>query len=345
MTVLHEEKETDRSRMEAAQPNAVPRAPGFRRMFAEHRLTLGVFFAIESYPGDIPRMLDQISLAKRAEEAGVAALWVRDVPLRDPSFGDVGQIYDPWVWMGYVLGQTESIALATGAIVLPLRHPLHVAKAAASIDNLSGGRLVLGLASGDRPIEFPAFRLDVNARGDCFRESLLILGSVLGHSIPRIVSSLGVLEGAELLPKPLHGRIPIAITGSSQQSLDWIAAHADAWITYPRPLRSQHLVSQQWREAVGQAAGNGFKPFAQSLYIDLLEDPHAPATPMHLGYRLGRVALVEHLEALRSIGVNHVALNLKYGSRPAVDVIDELGSEIIPHFPAHADQKELRQAS
>ena len=45
-------------------------------------------------------MRDQVALAQRAERAGFAALWFRDVPLRDPSFGDVGQVFDPWVYLG-----------------------------------------------------------------------------------------------------------------------------------------------------------------------------------------------------------------------------------------------------
>jgi hypothetical protein len=50
----------------------------------------------------------------------IAALWMRDVPLRDPTFGEVGQIFDPWVWRGHVTAHTSTIALATGAIVLPI---------------------------------------------------------------------------------------------------------------------------------------------------------------------------------------------------------------------------------
>ena len=57
-------------------------------------------------------MQNQVQLARQAEDAGFAALWVRDVPLRDPSFGDVGQIFDPWVYLGYITGQTTQIALA-----------------------------------------------------------------------------------------------------------------------------------------------------------------------------------------------------------------------------------------
>ena len=134
--------------------NSVP-SLGFQRMFAKEQLTVGVFFPIEAYKGSIPRMQNQVILARRAEDLGFAALWFRDVPLYDPSFGDVGQIFDPWVYLGYIVAHTQTIALATGSIIFSLRHPLHLAKAAASVDQLSNGRLVMGVASGDRPVEFP----------------------------------------------------------------------------------------------------------------------------------------------------------------------------------------------
>ncbi|WP_255488001.1 MULTISPECIES: LLM class flavin-dependent oxidoreductase [Brucella] len=109
-------------------------------------------------------MRDQPRLARRAEELGFTGLWTRDVPMRDPNFGDLGQVYDPWVWLGWIAAHTSTIALATGSIILPLRHPLHTAKASASVDQLTGGRFVLGVASGDRPVEFPAFGVDWHQR-------------------------------------------------------------------------------------------------------------------------------------------------------------------------------------
>lgn len=150
----------------------VTEANGFQRMFAPGGLTLGVFFPIEAFKGDQPTMRNQEHLARRAEELGYAALWFRDVPLRDPNFGDIGQVYDPWVYLGWIAAQTRTIALATGSIILPVRHPLHTAKAAASIDQLTRGRFVLGVASGDRPIEFPAFGIDPDQRDMLFRENL-----------------------------------------------------------------------------------------------------------------------------------------------------------------------------
>lgn len=304
---------------------------GYRRMFSENRLSLGLFFAIESYNGSIPAMNveSQVSLAKRAEALGFSALWVRDVPLHDPTFGDAGQIFDPWVFLGYVAAHTSEIALATGSIIFPLRHPLDLAKAAASVDQLSRGRLVLGVASGDRPVEYPAYALDHATRGERFREGLRYFNAALATHFPIIDSPLGYLEGADLIPKPYDGAIPLLVTGHSQQSLDWIAENADGWITYPRSPTHQKQMVAQWRQLTHPY---GFKPFAQSLYIDLSADPDADPVPMHLGYRLGRNRLIPFLRELEQTGVNHVAFNLKYGQRPAGEVLEELGQEVLPHF-------------
>ena len=186
-------------------------AAGFRTMFAPHRLTLGVFFPIEAFRGDEPTMYNQEQLARRAEELGFAALWVRDVPLRDPTFGDLGQVYDPWVYLGWIAAQTRTIALATGSIVLPLRHPLHTAKAVAAIDQLSGGRIVLGVASGERAVEFPAFGVDFQKREALFQENFGVVRQVAHRGIP---------DGAIVVRSPAgHGR--------SRAKTNWLATHAD----------------------------------------------------------------------------------------------------------------------
>jgi luciferase-type oxidoreductase len=305
-------------------------APGFHRMFREGHLTLGVFFPIEAFKGDEPSMHDQERLAQRAQALGYAALWVRDVPLRDPSFGDLGQIHDPWVYLGWMAAHTQTIALATGSIVLPLRHPLHVAKAAASVDQLSGGRLVMGVASGDRPVEFPAFGVDIERRAVLFREHFDVIHRVLEREYPMLKSAAGELTGnADLVPKPL-GRLPMLVTGNSGQPLPWIAGHADGWITYPRGIERQAEVAARWRDEVHAARPGAFKPFTQSLYVDVADDPQLPPTPIHLGFRAGRHFLLRFLDALRTIGVNHVILNLKYGARPASEVLEEIGTEVLP---------------
>ncbi len=315
--------------------NAAPSdMKGFQRMFAPGRLTLGVFFPIEAFERDQPSMQHQEYLARRAEELGFAALWFRDVPLRDPSFGDIGQVFDPWVYLAWIAAQTREIALATGSIVLPLRHPLHTAKAAASVERLSGGRLVLGIASGDRPVEFPAFGVDFEQRAALFRENLSVIRGVLHSEFPTLHSSYGELYGnADLVPKPM-GQLPMLITGHSGQRLDWIAQNADGWITYPRSVERQAEVVSHWRAAVETVAPGSFKPFVQSFYVDLSDNPNQPSTPIHLGFRGGRNVVLRFLHALNAIGVNHVILNLKYGTRDAGAVLEEIGKEVLPQLKA-----------
>jgi hypothetical protein len=72
----------------------------------------------------------------------------------------------------------------------------------------------------------------------------------------------------------------------------------------------------------------------QSFYVDLSDDPDAAPTPIHLGVRAGRHFVLRFLEAVRSIGVNHVILNFKYGARDAGDVLEEIGKEILPQLAA-----------
>lgn len=306
---------------------------GYSAMFKEGHLTLGLFFAIESYQGAVPEMdvANQVRLAKMAESAGFAALFFRDVPLHVPSFGDVGHIYDPWVFMGHVGAHTSRIALATGSIITTLRHPLHVAKAAASVDGLSNQRLVLGLATGDRPTEFAAFRQPIEDRGELFRDALAVMRTAWREDFPRVSTPRVDLSGGDTLPKPALRDIPVLVTGNSRQSVAWIAEHSDGWLYYPQNADKQAETIRQWR-----SMRHSFKPFSQSLYIDLSEDPDAPPTPAFLGFRSGRRFLIDYLGALSEIGVNHVGFNLKYGVRPAAEVVQELGEYVVPHFPAHA---------
>lgn len=177
---------------------------GYNQMFKENELTLGLLFPLESYKSDIPQMdiVEQMKLAKKAENLKFASLFVRDVPLRDPWFGDVGQIYDPFVFLGYLAAHTENIALGTSSILLTLRHPLHVAKAAASVDKLSKERLVLGIATGDKPIEFPAFKVDPLEKAERFQESVMTMRQVWREQYPHIDSQRVQMFEGDLLPKP-----------------------------------------------------------------------------------------------------------------------------------------------
>ncbi|MFL1896338.1 LLM class oxidoreductase [Aquimarina sp. 2-A2] len=303
----------------------------FDKIASKGKVTLGLVFPLETYSGAVAKMENQEQLAKRAEELGFKALWFRDVPFNDPFFGDAGQLYDPWVYMTHIMNHTKDIALATGSIILPLRHPVHTAKSINSLQILSNERLILGVASGDRPIEYPAFNQQLENKSDLFRDSFHYIKALQGD-FPKYSSKFygNTNGGIDLLPK-YYKKTPMLVTGYSEQSLDWIAEHSDGWLYYPRDFRTLQLVMQQWRDSLSKTQTD-WKPFMQSLYVDITTDSKSKPTPIHLGFKSGTEYLNAHLKSLESEGVNHVILNLKYGSRPAHELIEIIGEKIVPNF-------------
>ena len=113
---------------------------GYNRVFRLGRLSVGLVVPLETYAtSPLPSMDRHLERIGLAEDLGFTAVWLRDVPFNVPSFGDAGQVFDPFVYLGLLAGRTKRIALGVSSIILPLRHPAHVAKAAASADVLSGG--------------------------------------------------------------------------------------------------------------------------------------------------------------------------------------------------------------
>lgn len=304
----------------------------YNSVFRPNRLSIGVVAPLENYPrGPAPTMDRHLERVQLAEALGFSAVWLRDVPFNVPSFGDAGQTYDPFVYLGTLAASTQRIALGTASVILPLRHPAHVAKAAATADILSGGRLILGIASGDRPDEYPALNLPFDNRGERFRESYEYVRRMSEHA-PTFENAYGnPAWGMDMLPKPAAGKLPLLITGASQQSPDWIARNGDGWMTYPRHLPVQERILGEWRARL-EAVGGPPKPVMQPLYVDLTEDPEARPHPIHLGFRLGARHLVSLLKSLQEIGLNHVAFNLRFNENDVESTLKRLADQVLPHF-------------
>lgn len=316
--------------------------PGFGRMFAPGRLTVGLFLPLRLYSGDMAAMAGQGEIIARADKSDFAALWVRDVPLADPGFGDVGQVFDPWTYLAWLAARTERLSLAAGSAIFSLRHPIDLAKQATSIDHLSGGRLVLGAASGDRASEFPAYGIEHAGRGAKYRAAVEWFRALTETASPKLDSGPGRMGGnVDLLPKPVRGRVPLLVTGSSQQAPEWIAEHADGWLVYPGPTvdaagtTALGRKAADWRNLI---PGGQFKPVATNEWIDLTEDPRTRPTPLRGGFvlRTGTEGLLDLLGRWQDAGINHGALGVQHGARPAAEVVQQLIEEVVPHFPALA---------
>jgi luciferase-type oxidoreductase len=307
----------------------------YERTFKPDNLTIGLVVPLEAHGHNpVPTMERHLERVSLADELGFAALWLRDVPFNVPTFGDAGQTYDPFVYLGALSAITKNIALGVASVILPLRHPAHVAKAAASADVLSGGRLLLGVASGDRPEEYPAMNMDFSSRGERFRDSVDYI-RVLAQDCPHIDMMQGRLASdADMLPKPVGGQLPMIITGGAQQAPDWVAQNGDGWMTYPRDTLSQGRFVADYRRRIAENDGQN-KPVMQSLYIDLQADPEASPSPIHLGFSSGISYLRHYHPEMQRIGINHVALNLRFNHADVEQTMHRLANELFPEFSSH----------
>ena len=304
---------------------------GYNSVFKSNELSIGVVIPIENYAqSTVPTLQHHVERVQLVEQLGFKAIWVRDVPLHVPSFGDAGQTFDPFTYLGFLAGQTTKIALGTGSIALPLHHPIHVAKSAATIDQLSNGRLILGVASGDRPSEYPAMGIDFEQRGEKFREAFAYIRKAQ-ESFPHLETThYGSLNGkSDILPKAAGHKIPMLITGHSRQSTEWISEHGDGWIYYPRNDYMQEYNIAQFREAIPDTQPFD-KPFMQPLYVDLQEDDDYQPQYIHLGFRIGANRLVEYFQNRKKLGVNHVAINLRFNTNTIEKTLEQIATKVLP---------------
>ncbi|MEB5792795.1 LLM class oxidoreductase [Staphylococcus hominis] len=306
---------------------------GFKRTFKNHKLTLGLSIPFDSKNKEYIDFNEQVKFAQQAERLGFTSLFVRDNPLYSPHLGPVTENYDPFVFLTYLSAFTSKIALGTSSIVATLRHPIHLAKSAASLDLISNQRLLLGMATGDRAFEFPAFKVDESVLTERYQTTIQSLRALWQSHSPKISNSIFELyedSGLQVLPK--HHTIPMFGTGYSRQSMSWLQQHMDGWLFYAQPFQDQKKLVEAWHSGTDR-----FKPFMNILMIDLSQNPNETVKPIKGGFRTGRKNLLQILKAYESINTNHIILRFTNDDRDIEALIEEVGTYITPHFPAHTN--------
>lgn len=299
-------------------------------------ITLGLMTPLGSElgRGEMVPVDRSIHLAQQAEAAGFRGLWVRDVPLAipqglSPENQQAVFLDDPFLILGAMAQATSTITIGTAATVLPLRHPLHVAKSALTLDRLSAGRFVLGIGSGDRLEEFEIFDKSLDDRRDDIRQGWSLLRAALSPDEDARAPLLSATGGhAPTTPPPK--RIPLITVGSARQTVQWIVRNADGWATYYRPAEQQVGRLDLWnqaRETIKNPA-NDSPLLISSMGLELVADG-APTTA-ELGLRTTSQDLITHLHTMRDLGIDHVILNIS--GRQAEEMIDQIGTEVIPHL-------------
>lgn len=187
------------------------------------------------YPVPYADASQAVHLAVEAERLGFESVWGNDhvstqAYVRE-EFPDPPRFFDPFGYLAYVAGVTRRIRLATCVLVMGFRHPVVVAKQAATLDHLSGGRLVLGVGIGAYREEFEAMRPTERAhRGDHAEEFLQSLQLLFGRRRASFRGRYVRFEDVESHPKPLQDPLPILSGGNSPGARRRAARYGHGWL-------------------------------------------------------------------------------------------------------------------
>lgn len=241
-------------------------------------------FGIVLFTSD--RGITPAAAARAAEETGFHSFFVPEhthIPVKreaaHPQTGDASlpddrymRTLDPWVALGTAAAVTERIELAT-AVALPVEHdPITLAKTIATLDHLSGGRVVLGAGFGWNTDELADHGVPPNKRRTVLREYLEAMRALWTEEEAAYQGDFVSFGPSWAWPKPT-GRVPVLIgAAGTEKTFGWIAKSADGWITTPgetdvtdRLALLHRIWAEAGREGTPRVVALDFKPDPQRL--------------------------------------------------------------------------------
>jgi probable F420-dependent oxidoreductase len=214
----------------------------------------------------------------------------RTPPLTGP-YTEHDPFHDPLVMFAYLAGITKRIGLTTGVIILPQRQTALVARQAADVDLLSGGRLRLGVGIGWNPVEYEALGEDFHTRGARQEEQIVLLRQLFTDPVVDFSGRFDRIDRAALVPKPARP-IPIWLGGASEAAFDRAARIADGFILFASDVSHAVEDRDQLRDRV-RRAGRPVEDFG----VEFVVHPDG-----------GTDRLIADAEAWRAAGGTHLSV-------------------------------------
>ncbi|MEW2530716.1 TIGR03619 family F420-dependent LLM class oxidoreductase [Streptomyces sp. NPDC047071] len=275
---------------------------------------------------------DLVAVARAADAAGFAYVACCDhvaIPRRlADAMGTTW--YDPVATLAHLAAVTERVHLLSHVAVVALRHPLLTAKQYATLDHLSGGRLILGVGAGHVPEEFAALGVDFARRGALLDETVDALRAALGPAeYPEHHGPAFDFADLGQRPRPARERVPVWVGGSSPAAVRRAATRGDGWLPQgdPRdrmPARIGEL--RRLRERAGIAEPITVGALTEPLYVG---DPSWPVGRRTLTGK--PEALADSLRAYAAMGVHQI--QVRFRSRSRSELIDQMaafGAQVAP---------------
>jgi alkanesulfonate monooxygenase SsuD/methylene tetrahydromethanopterin reductase-like flavin-dependent oxidoreductase (luciferase family) len=260
--------------------------------------------ADEDYLDGTPSYAEIRGFALAAEALGLDSIWAVDHVLFRFD-GETTGVQECWTMAAALAEATERVEIGTLVVCTEFRNPALLAKMAAGLDDVSGGRLILGLGAGWHDPEYEAFGYPTDRKVSRFAESLEIVEGLLHQGRSDLAGTYHQTRDCVLLPPPAR-EVPLLVGAKRPRMLELTARHADAWNTawYGLPdarLREMHARLQAACEQVGRTEPMTITHGIHVHYPDLhasLEDRDAiVGTPDEVA-----AGLAAHAEA----GADHV---------------------------------------
>ena len=269
-------------------------------------------------------------LARQAESSGFDAVFVTDHPFPGDAWLASGghHALDPMVALAFAASATTRLRLQTNLYILAYRNPFISAKAAATLDVLSGGRLILGVGAGYLEEEFAALGADFGRRNQVTDEAISALKEAWkGRSVRR--SGLGFnAAGNTMLPVPnQHPHPPIWVGGNSLRAIRRAAELGDGWVPMPNPARGarrRRTPPLETLEDLGRRLAflrQACEEAGRSRSLEVVFMPEG--TDMFSSRGVEAARLVESAAELRRLGVSYLAMTLP--ARSVSEFSDRLG--------------------
>ena len=273
------------------------------------------------------------TLATRAEELGLDGVFVPDHILAKPAtmqhYG--GHWPDPFSLLAFLAGRTRRIHLGASVIVLPYRNALVAAKAAATVDQASGGRFIFGVGVGWDEAEFADLRLPFAERGKLSDDYIRAIKAAFAADVPEYKGQYVSYSGATFSPRPVqHPHPPIWVGGApgavSSPAVRRCAVLGDAWHPLALSLDDIETGYKTVRELAAKAGRANAVALAPRNLLDLTDAPRGSGRAPFQG-STGEIA--SDIRRVRGLGAAWMTFDLPRAGVPAMlKAMERLAREV-----------------